>query len=131
MLVVDHVRSGSTVVTSPGLFPLLQGLKGMAEVISVEALMALDPVDYQKSLKNLGKSMKTFKGSINTFIVCSCAEEHQCNLECLFYPIVWFSICTEIVLSIYLQCVGPNFDLILLGNHIFKILVFKLLDINS
>lgn len=61
-LVHDHVRSGSTIVTSPGLFPLLQLLKGMAEIISVEALMALDPVDYQKSLKNLETIWKTTVG---------------------------------------------------------------------
>ncbi|XP_014240492.1 uncharacterized protein LOC106661535 [Cimex lectularius] len=52
-LVAEHIRPGSTVVASPGLFPLLHGTKGMAEVISVDALTALDPIDYQRSLKNL------------------------------------------------------------------------------
>ena len=54
----DHIRAGSTIVASPSLFPILQGTKGMAEVISVEALMALDPIDYQRSLKNLGNKLK-------------------------------------------------------------------------
>uniref|UniRef100_A0A0A9XQ33 Serine/threonine-protein kinase TOR1 n=2 Tax=Lygus hesperus TaxID=30085 RepID=A0A0A9XQ33_LYGHE len=52
-LVAEHVRIGSTIVASPALYPMLHGMKGMAEVISVEALMALDPADYQRSLKNL------------------------------------------------------------------------------
>lgn len=53
-MVCEHIRPGSTIVASPGLFPLLDGIKGMAEIISVEALTALDPADYQRSLKNLG-----------------------------------------------------------------------------
>lgn len=52
-MVNDHIRPGSTIVASPGLFPFLEGIKGMAEIISVEALTALDPADYQRSLKNL------------------------------------------------------------------------------
>ena len=50
-----HIRAGSTVVASPALYPIFHGVKGMAEVISVEGLMALDPIDYQRSLKNLGE----------------------------------------------------------------------------
>ncbi|KAG8276806.1 uncharacterized protein LOC124367781 [Homalodisca vitripennis] len=53
-VVLSHVRPMSTLVVTPRLFPdMLQYAKGMAEVISVEALMSLDPDDYQRSLKNL------------------------------------------------------------------------------
>lgn len=55
-MVLAHIRAGSTLVVTPRLYPdLLLHAKGMAEVISVEALMSLDPDDYQRSLKNLGE----------------------------------------------------------------------------
>lgn len=55
-LLLSHIRPGSTLVVTPQLFPELRNAKGMAEVISVEALMALDQDDYHRSLKNLGQS---------------------------------------------------------------------------
>ncbi|CAA9995876.1 unnamed protein product [Nesidiocoris tenuis] len=73
-LVTEHVRPGSTIVANPALYPLLHSIKGMAEVISVEALMALDPADYQRSLKNLGMQIlvithATFLVRVNGSIV--------------------------------------------------------------
>ncbi|XP_075218115.1 uncharacterized protein LOC142322912 [Lycorma delicatula] len=52
-LLLSHIRPGSTLVVTPQLFPELRNAKDMAEVISIEALMALDHDDYQRSLKNL------------------------------------------------------------------------------
>lgn len=51
--VLAHVMLGSTIVTSQGLYSDLLQVKGMTDIISTDALMSLDPLDDQKSLKNL------------------------------------------------------------------------------
>lgn len=68
---LSHIRPGSTLVVTPKLFPDLCHAKGMAEVISVEALMSLDPDDYQRSLKNLETIWAT--------TVSVCQEVQQMN----------------------------------------------------
>ncbi|KAI5697099.1 hypothetical protein M8J75_005080 [Diaphorina citri] len=51
--VFAHVLPGSTLVTSQQLYNDLCMIKGMSDVVSVEALMKLDPPENQQSLVNL------------------------------------------------------------------------------
>lgn len=54
--VFAHVLPGSTLVTSQQLYNDLCMIKNMSDVVSVEALMKLDPPENQQSLVNLGKN---------------------------------------------------------------------------
>lgn len=52
-IVIAHVKSNSTIVTSNVLYPFIKNLQGYSEVINIKTLMTFDPAQHEKSLKNI------------------------------------------------------------------------------
>lgn len=53
-IVTAHVKPHSTIVTSHILYLVIKNIPIFPEVINIKTLMTYDPIEHQRSLKNIG-----------------------------------------------------------------------------